>query len=96
MPKFRLSDYVGQTPMIKISDKLYAKAELFNPTGSIKDRPASYIINDAEKRGLLKPGDIICEATSGNMGVSFAGLAAERGYHCVIIMQSNMSRERKK
>lgn len=96
MPKFRLSDYVGQTPMIKISDKLYAKAELFNPTGSIKDRPASYIINDAEKRGLLKPGDIICEATSGNMGVSFAWLAAERGYHCVIIMPSNMSMERKK
>ena len=95
MPK-RLSDNIGNTPMIKISEKLYAKAELFNPTGSIKDRPASYIINDAERRGLLKPGDTICEATSGNMGVSFAWLAAERGYKCVIFMPSNMSKERKR
>lgn len=95
MPK-RLSDNIGNTPMIKISEKLYAKAELFNPTGSIKDRPASYIINDAERRKVLKPGDTICEATSGNMGVSFAWLAAERGYKCVIVMPSNMSMERKR
>lgn len=95
MPK-RLSDNIGNTPMIKISEKLYAKAELFNPTGSIKDRPASYIINDAERRNVLKPGDTICEATSGNMGVSFAWLAAERGYKCVIVMPSNMSMERKR
>ena len=92
----RLSDNIGNTPLIKISDKIYAKAELFNPTGSIKDRPASYIINDAEKRGILKKGDTIIEATSGNMGVSFAWLAAERGYRCVIVMPSNMSEERKK
>lgn len=95
MPQ-RLSANIGKTPMIKLSDKLYAKAELFNPTGSIKDRPASYIINDAERQGLLKPGDTICEATSGNMGVSFAWLAAERGYNCVIFMPSNMSKERKR
>jgi len=92
----RLSNHIGNTPLIKISDKIYAKAELFNPTGSIKDRPASYIINDAEKRGILKKGDTIVEATSGNMGVSFAWLAAERGYRCVIVMPSNMSEERKK
>jgi len=92
----RLSDNIGNTPLIKISDKIYAKAELFNPTGSIKDRPASFIINDAEKRGVLKKGDTIVEATSGNMGVSFAWLAAERGYRCVIVMPSNMSEERKK
>lgn len=92
----RLSDNIGETPMIRLSDKLYAKAELFNPTGSIKDRPASYIINDAEQKGILKPGDTICEATSGNMGVSFAWLAAERGYRCVIVMPSNMSLERKR
>ena len=92
----RLSDKIGNTPLIKITDKIYAKAELFNPTGSIKDRPASYIINDAEKRGVLKKGDTIVEATSGNMGVSFAWLAAERGYRCVIVMPSNMSEERKK
>ena len=92
----RLSDNIGNTPLIKISEKLYAKAELFNPTGSIKDRPASYILNHAEKNGTLKKGDTIIEATSGNMGVSFAWLAAERGYRCVIVMPSNMSEERKK
>ena len=91
----RLSNNIGRTPLIKISDKIYAKAELFNPTGSIKDRPASYIIDDAEKSGKLQPGGTIIEATSGNMGVSFAWLAAERGYHCVIVMPSNMSLERK-
>jgi len=91
----RLSDNIGNTPMIKISEKIYAKAELFNPTGSIKDRPASYIINDAEQKGLLKKGDTIIEATSGNMGISFAWLAAERGYNCKIVMPSNMSEERK-
>jgi cysteine synthase A len=92
----RLSDHIGNTPLIKISEKLYAKAELFNPTGSIKDRPASYILNHAEKNGILKKGDTIIEATSGNMGVSFAWLAAERGYRCIIVMPSNMSEERKK
>ena len=92
----RLSDNIGNTPLIKISEKLYAKAELFNPTGSIKDRPASYILNHAEKNGTLKKGDTIIEATSGNMGVSFAWLAAERGYRCIIVMPSNMSEERKK
>ena len=91
----KLSKNIGNTPLIKISDKIYAKAELFNPTGSIKDRPASYIINNAEKKGLLKKGDTIIEATSGNMGVSFAWLAAERGYKCVIVMPNNMSLERK-
>ncbi len=96
MYKTQLSHHIGDTPMIEISDKLWAKAEVFNPTGSIKDRPASYILNDAEKRGVLKKGDTICEATSGNMGVSFAWLAAERGYRCVIIMPNNMSMERKK
>jgi len=92
----RLSKNIGNTPMIQISDRIYAKAELMNPTGSIKDRPASFIIDDAEKRGILKPGDTIIEATSGNMGVSFAWLAAERGYKCIIVMPSNMSIERKK
>jgi len=91
----RLSNYIGNTPLIKITDKIYAKAELLNPTGSIKDRPASYIINDAENNGLLKKGDTIIEATSGNMGISFAWLASERGYNCKIVMPSNMSEERK-
>lgn len=91
-----LSKFIGKTPMIQISKNLWAKAELFNPTGSIKDRPAFNILNTAKKHGLLKKGDTICEATSGNMGVSFAWLAAEMGYHCVIVMPSNMSIERKK
>jgi len=91
-----ITHMIGNTPLIQISEKLWAKAELFNPTGSIKDRPASWIIGQAEKDGLLKPGDTICEATSGNMGVSFAWLAAQRGYKCVIVMPSNMSIERKK
>jgi len=92
----RLSNRIGNTPLIKISERIYAKAELFNPTGSIKDRPASFIINEAERAGVLFHGDTIIEATSGNMGVSFAWLAAERGYKCKIIMPSNMSIERKK
>ena len=85
---------IGKTPMIKISDGLYAKAELLNPTGSIKDRPASWILSfggfDTDKY------DTICEATSGNMGVSFAWLAATLGCKCVIVMPNNMSEERKK
>ena len=91
----KLSRMIGNTPMIKISDKIYAKCEIFNPTGSIKDRPASYILNYAELMGELKSGDTIIEATSGNMGISFAWLAAERGYKCKIVMPSNMSEERK-
>jgi len=91
----KLSRMIGNTPMIKISDKIYAKAEMFNPTGSIKDRPASYILDNAVLTGQLKEGDTIIEATSGNMGISFAWLAAERGYKCKIVMPSNMSDERK-
>jgi len=95
----RLSDYVGNTPLIpiKIEDRtIWGKAELMNPGGSVKDRMATYIINDAEMRGLIKPGDTLCEATSGNTGISFAMLAAERGYNIYIVMPSNMSEERKK
>ena len=89
-----LIERIGKTPMVKISDGLYAKAELLNPTGSIKDRPASWILSfggfDADEY------DTICEATSGNMGVSFAWLAATLGANCVIVMPDNMSEERKK
>ncbi len=91
----RLSDLVGNTPLIHISEHLWAKWEAVNPSGSIKDRMATYIINDAEKNGLIKKGDTIIEATSGNTGIAFAFLAAERGYHCKIVMPSNMSDERK-
>ena len=90
-----LSSQVGQTPLIKISERIFAKFEGQNPSGSIKDRMASFIINDAEKNNLIKKGDTIIEATSGNSGIAFAFLAAERGYKCIIIMPANMSEERK-
>jgi cysteine synthase A len=90
-----LSKTVGQTPLIKISERIFAKFEGQNPSGSIKDRMASYIINNAEENNLIKKGDTIIEATSGNSGIAFAFLSAERGYKCIIIMPANMSEERK-
>ena len=95
----RLSNLVGNTNLIPISEKnqtVWAKAEFTNPSGSVKDRMATFIVNDAERRGVIKVGDTLCEATSGNSGIAFAMLAAERGYIMVIIMPSNMSEERKK
>ena len=91
----KLSEKVGKTPLIKISDKIWAKFEGANPSGSIKDRMATYIIDDAEKNQLIKKGDTIIEATSGNSGIAFAFLSAERGYKCKIVMPRNMSEERK-
>ena len=94
----RLSNYVGNTPLIpiRIGDyTVWGKAEFMNPSGSVKDRMATYIINNAEKLGLIKKGDTLCEATSGNSGIALAMLASERGYKMVIIMPSNMSEERK-
>ena len=89
---------VGNTPLIKLSDKLYGKLESVNPGGSIKDRPVKYILDDAEKRGILQrgSGQVIAEATSGNTGISLAMMCAERGYKCQIVMPSDMSEERKK
>jgi len=87
---------VGNTPLIKLSDKLYGKFEALNPGGSIKDRPVKYILDSYEEDGLLKKGDTIIEATSGNTGISLAMMCAERGYKCIIVMPSDMSEERKK
>jgi len=87
---------IGNTPLIKLSDKLYGKFEAINPGGSIKDRPVKYILDRYEKDGLLKKGDTIIEATSGNTGISLAMMCAQRGYKCVIVMPSDMSEERKK
>ena len=94
----RLSNYVGNTPLIPIEFAGYTvwgKAEFINPGGSVKDRMATYIIDHAEAFEQIKPGDTLCEATSGNTGIAFAMLAAERGYKMYIIMPSNMSDERK-
>ena len=74
---------------------VWCKCEFMNPGGSVKDRMATYILNDAEDRGLIKKGDTLVEATSGNTGIAFAMLAAERGYNMRIVMPSNMSEERK-
>ena len=94
----RLSNYVGNTPLIPIRLGRYTvwgKCEFMNPGGSVKDRMATYILNDAEDRHLIKKGDTLIEATSGNTGIAFAMLAAERGYKMKIVMPSNMSEERK-
>lgn len=90
------SKNAGKTPLVKISERIFAKFEGHNPSGSLKDRMAAFIIDDAEKRGLIKKGDTIIEATSGNSGIAFAMIGAERGYSVKIVMPSNMSEERKK
>ena len=83
---------VGNTPLIQLSDKLYAKYEALNQGGSIKDRPVKYILDHMK----LNKDDTIVEATSGNTGISLAMMCAERGLKCVIVMPSDMSEERKK
>ena len=72
---------VGKTPLIQLSDKLYAKYEALNPGGSIKDRPVKYILDNMD----LEEGDTIVEATSGNTGISLAMMCAERGYKLSLI-----------
>lgn len=86
---------VGNTPLVKLGDKLYAKFEAYNPSGSIKDRMAAYILQKAEENGDLREGYTIVEASSGNTGIAFAMLAAAKGYGCIIVMPRNMSEERK-
>ncbi|WP_115556646.1 cysteine synthase A [Xanthomonas campestris] len=95
-------DTIGRTPVVKLNRlapdhvSLYVKVESFNPGGSVKDRLALAIILDAEQRGLLKPGDTIVEATSGNTGVALAMVAAARGYKFVATMVETFSIERRK
>ena len=94
-----LSTYVGNTPLIPIrlgELTVWGKCEFMNPSGSVKDRMATYILDDAEQRGLIEPGDTLVEATSGNTGIAFSMLAAQRGYKIYIIMPENMSEERKR
>ena len=91
----KILDIIGNTPLVKISDNLYAKLELYNPTGSIKDRMANWVLNKAEENGELKPGDTIVEASSGNTGISFSMLGSVKGYKVIIILPENMSEERK-
>lgn len=96
---------IGGTPLLELcriekkynlKAKLLAKLEYLNPAGSVKDRVAKSMIDDAEKRGLLKPGATIIEPTSGNTGIGLAAVAAARGYKAVIVMPDTMSAERRK
>ncbi len=96
-----LSGLIGNTPLVKLNNlsgetdsTIYAKLEFYNPGGSIKDRVAQYIIRDAECKGLLKPGDTIVEATSGNMGVAFALLGAVKKYKCIFTLPESITKEK--
>ena len=103
MPTFRtLESTVGDTPLVKLqrmpgatSNVVLAKLEGNNPAGSVKDRPALSMIVEAEKRGQIKPGDTLIEATSGNTGIALAMVAAMKGYRMVLIMPDNLSMERR-
>ncbi len=92
--KASVSELVGATPLFRLEDNLYAKLEYLNPVGSVKDRAALYMIEDAEKRGVLKSGGTIIEPTSGNTGIGLAAIGASRGYRVIITMPDTMSAER--
>lgn len=105
-PSGTLLEHVGATPLIRLDGlekeldrsgvELYAKAEWFNPGGSVKDRASLRIVSDAEKAGLLAAGKTILESTSGNTGIALAMIGAARGYPVEIVMPSNASEERKR
>ena len=92
-----ITDLIGNTPLLKLgSGNIYAKLEYFNPLHSVKDRAALYMIEGAEKRGELKAGGTVVEATSGNTGIGLTYIALQKGYKAVLVMPENMSEERKK
>lgn len=98
------SELIGNTPLVEFKNiakelnipaKIYAKLERANPAGSAKDRVALYMIEDAEKKGLIKPGAVIIEPTSGNTGIGLAAVAASKGYRAIFTMPDTMSVERR-
>ncbi|MCH5208340.1 MAG: cysteine synthase A [Oscillospiraceae bacterium] len=100
----RITDLIGKTPLLKLTNyieekelgaTIYAKLEYFNPAGSVKDRIAKAMIDDAEAKGVLKPGSVIIEPTSGNTGIGLAAVAASRGYKIILTMPETMSVERR-
>jgi len=106
MPKIykSLTDLIGRTPLLELTNyekkhalkaKVIAKLEYFNPAGSVKDRIAKSMIEDAEARGLLKPDSVIIEPTSGNTGIGLASVAAAHGYRIILTMPETMSIERR-
>ena len=101
--KQSIDEAIGKTPLVRLSHieemyglqvRLLAKVESFNPTGSVKDRAALYMLNDAEARGVIAPGATVIEPTSGNTGIGLCAICAARGYRAIIVMPDNMSRER--
>ena len=100
----KITDLIGGTPLLELTNyekanelnaKIYAKLEYFNPAGSVKDRIAKAMLDDAEEKGLLKPGAVIIEPTSGNTGIGLASVAASRGYRVILTMPETMSMERR-
>lgn len=100
----KITDLIGGTPLLELTNyekaneqnaKIYAKLEYFNPAGSVKDRIAKAMLDDAEEKGLLKPGAVIIEPTSGNTGIGLASVAASRGYRVILTMPETMSVERR-
>src|SRR5579859_1453687 len=98
---------IGNTPLLRLDNvaqlhgigphvELYAKAEWFNPSGSVKDRAALYMVRDGEKRGLLTSGRTVLDASSGNTGIALAMIGAERGYSVEICLPATASQERKR
>lgn len=85
---------IGNTPLMDLGDGIYGKCEFFNPSGSIKDRMALYMIEKAEQEGLLKPGDTIVESTSGNTGNAMSMIAAQKGYKMVVMIPHGYTSER--
>ena len=100
----RITDLIGGTPLLKLNAYIddeapeatvLGKLEYFNPAGSVKDRIAKRMIDDAEAAGVLKPGAVIIEPTSGNTGIGLASVAASRGYRVILTMPETMSVERR-
>lgn len=100
----KITDLIGKTPLLKLNNygklkdlgaDVYAKLEYFNPAGSVKDRIAKAMLDDAEAKGLLKPDSVIIEPTSGNTGIGLAAVAASRGYKIILTMPETMSIERR-
>lgn len=100
----KITDLIGGTPLLELTNyekanelnaKIYAKLEYFNPAGSVKDRIAKAMLDDAEEKGFLKPGAVIIEPTSGNTGIGLASVAASRGYKVILTMPETMSVERR-
>lgn len=100
----KITDLIGGTPILKLNNyialnelpaNIYAKLEYFNPAGSVKDRIAKAMIDDAEVKGALKPGAVIIEPTSGNTGIGLAAVAASKGYRIILTMPETMSVERR-